>query len=137
MMNPVHHIELWTTDLRRSGSSFDWLLTHIGWHEDADAAWPEGRVWRSAGAPYIVLEQSPAVSGPHDRMRAGLNHLALRARDRETLDRLRSECVANGWRELFADRYPHAGGPEHTALYLENDEGFEWEIVADTGSEGP
>ncbi|WP_188836370.1 VOC family protein [Flexivirga endophytica] len=132
MTNPVHHIELWTTDLQRTGASFDWLLTRIGWHEDVDAAWPEGRVWRCAGAPYIVLEQSPAVNGPHDRMRAGLNHLALRAPDRGTLDRLREDCQVNGWHELFADRYPHAGGRQHTALFIENDEGFECEIVVDT-----
>jgi len=30
---------------------------------------------------------------------------------------------------LFADKYPHAGGPEHTALFLVNSEGFEVEIV--------
>ena len=30
---------------------------------------------------------------------------------------------------MFADKYPHAGGPEHTALFLENSEGFEVEIV--------
>lgn len=131
MPNPVHHIELWTTDLPHSGASFDWLLTRIGWHEDLDAAWSEGRVWRCAGAPYVVLEQSPAVTGPHDRTRAGLNHLALRATDRGALDRLRESCAAAGWHELFADRYPHAGGSEHTALFLENDEGFECEIVVD------
>lgn len=131
MTSPVHHIELWTTDLHGSGSAFDWLLTRIGWHEDLDAAWPVGRVWARPGAPYIVLEQSPAVRGGLDRMRAGLNHLALRADDRQTLDRLRAECSAGGWSELFADRYPHAGGPDHTALFLENEEGFECEIVVD------
>ena len=130
-MNPVHHIELWTTDLRHGGASFGWLLTSIGWQEDVDAAWPAGQVWRCAGAPYIVLEESPAVTGSHDRMRAGLNHLALRAPDRATLDRLREQCSAHGWSELFAERYPHAGGLEHTALFLENEEGFECEVVVD------
>lgn len=36
----------------------------------------------------------------------------------------------HGWQELFADKYPHAGGPTHTALFLENTEGFEVELVA-------
>jgi len=45
------------------------------------------------------------------------------------LDRLRAESSEHGWHELFADRYPHAGGEDHTALYLENAEGFEIEIV--------
>lgn len=77
----------------------------------------------------MVLEESPAITGPHDRMRAGLNHLALRAKDRTLLDELQRQCSRHGWTELFADRYPHAGGPEHTALFLENSEGFEVEIV--------
>lgn len=60
-----------------------------------------------------------------------MNHLALRAPRRERLDEIRSGCGEHGWRELFADRYPHAGGPQHTALFLENAEGFEVEIVAE------
>ncbi len=45
--------------------------------------------------------------------------------------RLRSESVLHGWREVFEDRYLHAGGPQHTALFIENGEGFELELVAD------
>jgi hypothetical protein len=62
-------------------------------------------------------------------MRPGINHLALAVADRGTLDRIRAESSAHGWHELFADRYPHAGGEQHTALYLESSEGFEVEIV--------
>lgn len=50
---------------------------------------------------------------------------------RARLDALREDASAHGWRELFADRYPHAGGEQHTALFLENAEGFEVEIVVD------
>jgi hypothetical protein len=69
-------------------------------------------------------------------MRPGVNHLALTVEDRFTLDRIRAESSAHGWHELFADRYPHAGGDDHTALYLENSEGFEVEIVLERDSEG-
>jgi hypothetical protein len=31
---------------------------------------------------------------------------------------------------MFADQYPHAGGPDHYAAYLENVDGFEAELVA-------
>lgn len=130
MTTVVHHIELWTGDLARSAAAFDWLLTELGWRSDPNADWPQGRIWRSQGGPYLVLEASPDVTGPHDRLHAGLNHLALGVRDRSELDRLRAECGRHGWAELFADRYPHAGGPEHTALFIENDEGFEVELVA-------
>jgi probable phosphoglycerate mutase len=37
-----------------------------------------------------------------------------------------------GWSLLFADRHPHAGGPEHYAAYLEDAAGFEVELVAES-----
>lgn len=127
---PLHHIELWTDDLAAVEMSFAWLLTTLDWHADPDPGWSSGRIWRHESGVYVVLEQSPDVTGPHDRFRAGLNHLALRAADRAALDALRAAATAHGWAELFADRYPYAGGPEHTALFLENTQGFEVEIVA-------
>lgn len=131
MRNPVHHVELWTEDLAQVEPSFAWLMPRLGWPADHDPGWPEGRVWRHPSGAYLTLEQSPAVTGPHDRMRAGLNHLALRIGSREELDAVRAECPAHGWRELFAAAYPHAGGPGHTALFVENVQGFELEIVVD------
>lgn len=131
MSNAVHHIELWTSDLAGTAPGFDWLLARLGWAPRHDPAWPQGRTWHHASGAYVVLEQSPALTGVHDRMRAGLNHLALRAPDRASLDDLRRDAAFHGWHELFADVYPHAGGPDHTALFLENAEGFEFEIVVD------
>lgn len=130
MTNVVHHIELWTSDVETATPAFDWLLTTIGWTAGHDPAWPAGRTWQHPSGVYVVLEQSPDLTGIHERTRAGLNHLALRVRDREYLDVLREQCAQHGWTELFADRYPHAGGPQHTALFIENHEGFEFELVA-------
>ncbi|WP_152353749.1 VOC family protein [Brachybacterium subflavum] len=151
---PLHHVELWTHDLAGAVPSFDWLLGELGWSGESDPQWPTGRIWRHASGVYLVLEQSPAVVGDgHDRLRPGLNHLALRLppdddagmrsptatgtgalRDAAAapapLDRLREQAPDHGWAELFSESYPHAGGPEHTALFLENGQGFEIEIVA-------
>ncbi|MGO4958435.1 VOC family protein [Luteococcus sp. Sow4_B9] len=131
MRNVVHHIELWTTNVEQTASSFDWLLTSLDWSPDHDPAWTAGRIWHHPSGVYLVLEQSPDVSGSQERTRAGLNHLALRVDDREHLDRLRAEVDQHGWREMFTERYPHAGGPNHSALFIENAEGFEVELVAD------
>lgn len=128
----VHHIELWTRDLSSAEPAFAWLLDRLGWSAEHDPDWPSGRIWRHPSGAYLVLEQSPHVRDqPHDRLRPGMNHLALCAADRETLDRIRAECAAHGWRELFAEAYPHAGGPQHTALFLEHPQGFEIELVAE------
>ena len=132
MSNPVHHIELWTDDLASVVDSFDWLLAELGWRAEPNSDWPQGRIWRQESGVYLVLEQSTDVrDAPHDRLRPGLKRSALRDRDLAHLDRLRAECTHHGWSELFADRYPHAGGPDHRALFLENHQGFEIEIVAD------
>jgi catechol-2,3-dioxygenase len=132
MRNPVHHIELWTRDLAAAEPTWHRLLSQLGWQREVVPGWAEGRNWHHDTGVYLVLEASPAVVGDrHDRMAPGLNHLALRIADRAALDRLRGEAAAHGWSELFGDRYPHASGADHTALYPENAEGFEVEVVAD------
>lgn len=131
MRAALHHVELWTADLETAEEGWRWLLTTLGWR-DGDT-WKQGRTWVHPDGTYIVLEQSPDVKqGAHDRLRAGLNHLAVNCPDADAgaLDRVRAEASAHGWRELFADRYPNAGGPSHRALFLENAQGFEVEIVA-------
>lgn len=130
-MNPVHHIELWTHDLAAAEPTWHWLLDALGWQRERVEGWPSGRIWRHASGVYVVLEESAAVVGErHDRMAPGLNHLALRVADHDALDTLRAAAAEHGWSELFAEKYPHAGGPDHTALFLENAEGFEVEVVA-------
>ena len=49
---------------------------------------------------------------------------------REQVDALAAAAVGHGWHELFPDRYPHAGGPDHFAAYLVNSDGFEAELIA-------
>jgi len=124
----VHHVELWVADLGRAEASLGWLFTELGWREHQ--RWPRGVSWRN-GITYVVVEDSPDRLGDrHERTRPGLNHLALHAGDRAELDRITAAAVTHGWRLMFADRHPHAGGPDHVAAYLENDDGFEVELVA-------
>jgi hypothetical protein len=125
----LQHVELWTTDLAGAEQGWHRLLTTIGWRDGE--AWEWGRTWTHPDGTYLVLEQSRSVrDAPHDRLRAGLDHLAVNCSGVDVLDSLRAEAGANGWRELFADQCPFAGGPSHAALFLENAQGFEVEIVA-------
>jgi len=123
MTRAIHHFDLWVREASEAVGEWGWLLGELGWEHD------EG-VFRHPDGTYLFIERSPdQVDAPYDRLRPGLNHLALTCDSRELLDRLRAESSAHGWHELFADRYPHAGGERHTALFLENDEGFEVELV--------
>ncbi|WP_033440713.1 VOC family protein [Saccharothrix sp. NRRL B-16314] len=125
----LHHVELWVPDLARAEQSIGWLLGELGWAEYQ--RWPAGVSWR-LGPTYMVVEQSPAMDA-HHRLGTGLNHLAFHVAERTEVDRLVSAATDHGWSPLFADRYPHAGGPEHYAGYLENTDGFEVELVASSG----
>jgi catechol 2,3-dioxygenase-like lactoylglutathione lyase family enzyme len=124
----VHHIELWVPDLAAARAAWGWLLEQLGYAPFQD--WEHGRSWR-LGPSYVVLEESPAMRRePHDRLRPGLNHLAFYVRSRATLDVIVSDAVHHGWRLLFPERHPYAGGPDHYAAYLEDGQGFEVELVA-------
>ncbi|MEU1517024.1 VOC family protein [Streptomyces sp. NPDC005811] len=125
----LHHIELWVPDLARAAHEWGWLLGRLGYEPYQE--WDRGRSWRQ-GDLYLVVEESPALRAGtgHDRLRPGLNHLAFHAGSRAQVDALAREAPSHGWTPLFPDRYPHAGGPDHYAAYLENTDGFETELVA-------
>ena len=126
----LHHVELWVADLNRAVTSWGWLLPALGYQPYQD--WPAGRSWR-LGHTYLVIEQSrDLLPGPHQRQRAGLNHLAFHVADHHQVDALVAEAPQHGWRLLFPDRHPYAGGDQHYAAYLEDTEGFEVELVAIT-----
>ncbi|MDX6389140.1 MAG: hypothetical protein QOJ73_203 [Streptosporangiaceae bacterium] len=124
----IHHIELWVPDLTRAEASWGWLLGALGY--ELFQQWPEGQSWR-AGGTYIVLEQSPARSAfRHDRLRPGLNHLAFHVATSDGMQDLVAHALDHGWRLMFIDRHPYAGGDQHFAAYLEDQDGYEVELVA-------
>lgn len=129
MARAIHHLDLWVSDVSVAADEWGWLLGELAWEIDISAT-EHGASWMHPDGTYLFLERSAdQVGEPHDRLRPGVNHLALSCESRALLDRMRAESTAHGWHELFAERYPHAGGDDHTALYLESSEGFEVEVV--------
>lgn len=125
MARAIHHLHLWVDDAALAADEWGWLLGELEWEIDV-----AGSSWVHPDGTYLVLERSEdQLDEAYDRLRPGLNHLALHVESRARLDRLRAESSAHGWHQLFADRYPHAGGEEHVALYVESSEGFEVEVV--------
>jgi catechol 2,3-dioxygenase-like lactoylglutathione lyase family enzyme len=124
----LHHVEVWVPDLDRAERSFGWLLETLGYVPYQ--RWEHGRSWR-LGATYLVFERSPALTADrHERCRPGLNHLAFHVEGPAAVDALAAEAPRHGWRLMFPARHPHAGGPDHYAAYLENDDGYEVELVS-------
>lgn len=129
-MAGFHHVEMWVADLEQARAEWGWLLARLGFTRGQE--WSEGESW-SAGGPYLTLTTSPNLTGPvHDRRRPGVNHLAFAGGSRERVDAIMAQAAGHGWRPLYQDRYPHAGGPEHYAGWLENSAGFKAEVVAET-----
>ncbi|MDO9456809.1 VOC family protein [Nocardioides sp.] len=129
MGRAIHHIDLWVSDAAVAADEWGWLLGELEWEVDLP-----GSSWQHPDGTYLFVERSPDQADvPHDRLRPGVNHLAFTVDTRALLDRIRAESTAHGWHELYADRYPHAGGDEHCALYLESSEGFEVEVVVEPG----
>ncbi|WP_029069504.1 VOC family protein [Jonesia quinghaiensis] len=129
-MRPVgiHHVEVWVPDLERAGSEFGWVLTTLGF--ESYQTWQHGFSYR-LGTQYVVCEQSPHLQGlDHNRMTPGLNHLALWADSRDVVDEIAVEATKHGWTLMYPDKHPYAGGRHHYAAYLENNDGFELEVVA-------
>ena len=125
MPRALHHLDLWVDDVATAEGEWGWLLARCGWQRE------EGILsWVHPDGTYVFMEHSPDQHGTHDRLRPGINHLATTVGTRHELDLMRSESTEHGWHELYADRYPHAGGEDHVALYLESSEGFEVEVVA-------
>ncbi|TWE11929.1 VOC family protein [Rudaeicoccus suwonensis] len=128
-MAGFHHVEIWVADFSAVRTEWDWLLTEVGFAVQDE--WENGASWIAGGA-YLVVTASPSLSQPdHDRRRPGVNHVAFKADSAAQLDQLMHDAPLHGWEPLYQERYPHAGGVEHYAGWLENSTGFKVEMVAD------
>lgn len=123
-----HHVEVWVPDFESIQAEWEWLLRRVGF--GVQSSWPGGQSW-AAGEAYLTITTSPNLTGSvHNRRSPGVNHLAFKAGAPNIVDAIMSEAQAHGWWPLYQERYPHAGGPNHYAGWLENSAGFKVEIVA-------
>ncbi|WP_380281166.1 glyoxalase [Kitasatospora purpeofusca] len=112
-----HHVELWTDDLAVAAEQWGPVLLALGC--EPFQHWPSGRSWR-LGDAYLVIEQSPALlPGGHQRLRAGLNHLAVHGGHPAV-----AAALAAGW-TVRVDT--------GEAVHLIDRQGFELEIVLHDG----
>jgi catechol 2,3-dioxygenase-like lactoylglutathione lyase family enzyme len=126
----LHHLTLWVPDLERADPSWRWLLGELGY--DVDRSFETVLLFRHPSGFALVLEQSAdMVPGMlHSRLRPGLNHVAFTLESPSALAAIVAEAPTYGWSLLAGDRHPIAGGAE--VAYLEDQDGFEVELVAPT-----
>lgn len=123
----LHHVEIYVADLPLARDFWPWWLGELGWAPFQD--WVEGFSWRR-GDCYLVFVQAPLLDPPFHRRRPGLNHLAFHADSRAQVDLLAARVQERGWRLLYPERHPHAGGPQCNALFFEGPERLKVELVA-------
>lgn len=89
-------------------------------------SWEHGRSWRSGGV-YVVLEQSPALTGDRHDRRWTTSPSGRTATASGPRPEARGELAS---RERDGVLRPFAGGPDHRAAYLEDADGYEVDLVA-------
>lgn len=125
----LHHVELYVSDLKKSLTAWDWLLNELGY--TLYQQWDKGKSYKFEKTYLVFVQTEPEhLEPPYHRKKTGLNHLAFHADSLEQLERLRSELPHRGFTELYADRFPHAGGPNYIALYFEDPDRMKVELVA-------
>ncbi|MDO4792407.1 MAG: glyoxalase [Buchananella hordeovulneris] len=128
-MTLIHHVEYWLANPAKELPAWRWLLSELGL--TLSAQWEGGESWQEPGGPYLTLTACPhTVGAVHNRRLPGVNHLAFVAGVPARVDELMSAAGSHGWSQLYAERYPHAGGEQHYAGWLENAAGYKVELVA-------
>ncbi|KRM97088.1 Glyoxalase bleomycin resistance protein dioxygenase [Liquorilactobacillus aquaticus DSM 21051] len=126
----IHHIELYVSDLYTSRRFWEVLLIdHLGYKKYQQ--WERGISYSKGNSPYIVFVQAAKekLLPAYNRTRVGLNHLAFSISDKKKLAQIRSELNSLGYKELYPEKYPHAGGKKHYALYFEDPDRIKVEVV--------
>lgn len=129
----LHHVEIYVSDLSRSRGFWQWLLCEeLGY--EVYQEWPQGVSFRH-GPTYLVFVQTEQkhLDTGYNRCRTGLNHLAFHARSKSHVDDLTAKLRERGIIILYADRHPHAAGPESYAVFFEDPDRIKVEVVLALG----
>lgn len=125
----LHHIELYVKDISITRQFYSVFLEKLGYHLYQE--WDDGFSYRFADGTYMVFVQVPEkyVSLGYHRQRIGLNHLAFRVESTHEVDSIRQWLIERGVTLLYDERYPHAGGPQHYAVFFEDPDRVKIEVV--------
>ncbi len=129
----LHHIELYVDSLEESSQFWSGLLGAFGHTKFQD--WGQGVSYKLEHTYIVLVQAAPEHLKPaYHRQRVGLNHLAFHAASRVQVDELTTWVRESGYRILYEDQHPFAGGQNYYALYCEDPNRIKVEIVAPSGA---
>ena len=125
----LHHVEIYVAVLEESLLFWRPFLSKLGYNEFQK--WEHGVSYILADT-YIVFVQAEKdhIEPGYHRKHVGLNHVAFHAASKEQVDDMTAWVRALGFRVLYEDRHPYAGGPGCYALFCEDPNRIKVELVA-------
>jgi glyoxylase I family protein len=126
----VHHVDLVVSSIERSLPFYRELLAPLGWHGISEVEGERGETifYLCGHEPQVGLRQAQSESGPYDRYRVGIHHLAFDAPSRAVVDECAEWLRASGT-ELESEPQEYGYVPGYYAVFFYDPDGLKLEIV--------
>jgi catechol 2,3-dioxygenase-like lactoylglutathione lyase family enzyme len=122
----LEHLDIYVSDLVRSGEFWGSFLTALGYHEFAKSA--TGWSWTNGDSTVFLLQAEPGyLDPPYHRKRVGLNHLAFAVSQKRQVDDLANQLRERSVPLLYGG--PRSGRKTY-AVFFEDPDRIKIEVVA-------
>ncbi len=123
----LHHIEIYVKDLQRTRQFYDLLLPRLGYKIFQE--FQNGFSYK-ADTEYIVFVQvqEKYKTNPYNRCNIGLNHIAFKTKQVQTIYEIKKILEANNITMLYNNQYLDSESP---TLFFEDPDRIKLEITVD------
>ena len=123
----IDHVDLTVTDTAKSLPFYEKVLGRLGFRR---LVHPRYHGFHNA---HLIIGIKQADEGgktvAHNRFRPGLHHLALKAKERDDIDRFHDFLKSEGLTILDKPTYYPAYGPDYYAIFFSDPDGIKLELV--------
>jgi catechol 2,3-dioxygenase-like lactoylglutathione lyase family enzyme len=122
----LEHLDIYVSDLARSGEFWGSFLKALGYNEFAKSA--TGWSWTNGESTVFLLQAEPEyLDPPYHRKRVGLNHLAFAVSQKRQVDDLANQLRERSVPLLYGG--PRSGRKTY-AVFFEDPDRIKIEVVA-------